>query len=555
MLNNIENRKFTMSQKTTKVSQQEQMVKGTAWLTAGNFISRLLGAIYIIPWYAWMGKHAAEANALFGMGYEIYALFLLISTVGIPVAVAKQVSKYNTLGKEEVSIYLVRKILQFMLILGGIFALIMCIGSPLFASLSKGGQELVPILRSLTLAVLVFPSMSVLRGFFQGFNNLKPYAISQVAEQIIRVIWMLLTAFYIMRLGSGDYIAAVTQSTFAAFVGMFASIAVLLYFLWRYNMLSALIGKTPEHIKLDTKEILIETVKEAIPFIITGAAIQIFKLIDQFSFGNTMALFTNYSSEELRVMFAYFSSNPGKVTMILIAVATAIAGVGIPLLTENFVKNDKKAAARLVVNNLQMLLMFLLPAVAGSVILAKPLYTVFYGLPQEQALGLFVISLIQTIILSIYTVLAPMLQALFENRKAIIYFLYGLVAKVILQVPSIFLFHAYGPLFSTTVALCIPVILMYLKIHEITGFKRQAIRRTSALVLILTLLMSFIISMIIWLMNLVIVPDSRLVSLVYIIVIGAIGLGVYVFMALATHLLDKMIGSRAQDLRRKLHLN
>ncbi|CFQ81987.1 Probable cell division protein ytgP [Streptococcus agalactiae] len=555
MLNNIENRKFTMSQKTTKVSQQEQMVKGTAWLTAGNFISRLLGAIYIIPWYAWMGKHAAEANALFGMGYEIYALFLLISTVGIPVAVAKQVSKYNTLGKEEVSIYLVRKILQFMLILGGIFALIMYIGSPLFASLSKGGQELVPILRSLTLAVLVFPSMSVLRGFFQGFNNLKPYAISQVAEQIIRVIWMLLTAFYIMRLGSGDYIAAVTQSTFAAFVGMFASIAVLLYFLWRYNMLSALIGKTPEHIKLDTKEILIETVKEAIPFIITGAAIQIFKLIDQFSFGNTMALFTNYSSEELRVMFAYFSSNPGKVTMILIAVATAIAGVGIPLLTENFVKNDKKAAARLVVNNLQMLLMFLLPAVAGSVILAKPLYTVFYGLPQEQALGLFVISLIQTIILSIYTVLAPMLQALFENRKAIIYFLYGLVAKVILQVPSIFLFHAYGPLFSTTVALCIPVILMYLKIHEITGFKRQAIRRTSALVLILTLLMSFIISMIIWLMNLVIVPDSRLVSLVYIIVIGAIGLGVYVFMALATHLLDKMIGSRAQDLRRKLHLN
>ncbi|MCC9692547.1 polysaccharide biosynthesis C-terminal domain-containing protein, partial [Streptococcus agalactiae] len=155
----------------------------------------------------------------------------------------------------------------------------------------------------------------------------------------------------------------------------------------------------------------------------------------------------------------------------------------------------------------------------------------------------------------IYTVLAPMLQALFENRKAIIYFLYGLVAKVILQVPSIFLFHAYGPLFSTTVALCIPVILMYLKIHEITGFKRQAIRRTSALVLILTLLMSFIISMIIWLMNLVIVPDSRLVSLVYIIVIGAIGLGVYGFMALATHLLDKMIGSRAQDLRRKLHLN
>ena len=55
-----------MSQETT--SQQQQMLRGTAWLTAGNFISRLLGAIYIIPWYIWMGKHGAEANGLFTMG-------------------------------------------------------------------------------------------------------------------------------------------------------------------------------------------------------------------------------------------------------------------------------------------------------------------------------------------------------------------------------------------------------------------------------------------------------------------------------------------------------
>ena len=68
-------------------------------MTASNIISRLLGALYIIPWYAWMGKQGDQANALFGQGYNIYALFLLISTAGIPVAIAKQVSKYNTLGK------------------------------------------------------------------------------------------------------------------------------------------------------------------------------------------------------------------------------------------------------------------------------------------------------------------------------------------------------------------------------------------------------------------------------------------------------------------------
>ena len=65
-------------------TQQQQMLRGTAWMTASNIISRLLGALYIIPWYAWMGKQGDQANALFGQGYNIYALFLLISTAGIP---------------------------------------------------------------------------------------------------------------------------------------------------------------------------------------------------------------------------------------------------------------------------------------------------------------------------------------------------------------------------------------------------------------------------------------------------------------------------------------
>ena len=41
--------------------QQAQMLRGTAWMTASNFISRLLGAAYIIPWYIWMGTYAAKA--------------------------------------------------------------------------------------------------------------------------------------------------------------------------------------------------------------------------------------------------------------------------------------------------------------------------------------------------------------------------------------------------------------------------------------------------------------------------------------------------------------
>ncbi len=546
---------MVMTEKQNQLSQQEQMVRGAAWLTIGNFLSRLLGAIYIIPWYAWMGRFGAQANALFGMGYNIYALFLLVSTVGIPVAVAKQVAKYNTKNQKDTSFYLIREFLKLMLLLGAIFALAMYVFSPLMAAWSGGGEDLVRVMRSLTLAVLVFPAMSVLRGFFQGFNNLKPYAVSQIAEQLIRVIWMLLTAFYIMKLGSGNYVEAVTQSTFAAFIGMLASIAVLIYFLWKEKMLSRVFSKKPDHVTVDTKSLVIETTKEAIPFVVTGSAVQIFQIIDQWTFSNTMSLFTNYSKASLDIMFAYFAANPNKLTMILIAVATAVSGTGIPLLTENFVKKDKKAAAHLVINNIQMLTMFLLPAILGSVILAKPLYTIFYGQSDQLALNLFIAALIQTLFLAFYTLFSPMLQALFENRKALIYFAYGLIVKLVLQIPCIYLLQAYGPLLATAIGLLVPIVLSYKQIHKVTSFSQTIVFRSNLLIAILTLLMGLLVALVTWGLGLVLSPDGRINSMIYILLVGTVGVAFYGYLTLKTRLLDKMLGSRAAALRKTFRIS
>ncbi|WP_049530648.1 putative polysaccharide biosynthesis protein [Streptococcus pseudopneumoniae] len=533
--------------------QQAQMLRGTAWLTASNFISRLLGAIYIIPWYIWMGTYAAKANGLFTMGYNIYAWFLLISTAGIPVAVAKQVAKYNTMQEEEHSFALIRSFLGFMTGLGLVFALVLYLFAPWLADLSGVGKDLIPIMQSLAWAVLIFPSMSVIRGFFQGMNNLKPYAMSQIAEQVIRVIWMLLATFIIMKLGSGDYLAAVTQSTFAAFVGMVASFAVLLYFLYKEGMLQK-VFETRD--KIDSKHLLMDTIKEAIPFIITGSAIQLFQILDQMTFINSMKWFTNYNNEDLVVMFSYFSANPNKITMILISVGVSIGSVGLPLLTENYVKGDLPAAARLVQNSITMLFLFLLPATVGVVMVGEPLYTVFYGKPDSLAMGLFVFAVLQSTILGLYMVLSPMLQAMFRNRKAVLYFVYGSIAKIVLQLPSIALFHSYGPLISTTIGLIIPIVLMYREICQITGVHRKIILKRTILVIILTLVMFILVGFLQWMIGFVFQPNGRFWSFIYVALIGTIGGGLYGFMSLYTRLLDKVIGqAKADQLRARLKLS
>ena len=542
-----------MSNETS--NQQAQMLRGTVWLTASNFISRLLGAAYIIPWYIWMGKHGAEANGLFTMGYNIYAWFLLISTAGVPVAVAKQVAKYNTKGQEEHSYAMIRGFLKFMSLLGLIFAIIMYLLSPVFAKLSGGGKDLIPVMQSLSWAVLIFPSMSVIRGFFQGHNNLKPYAISQIAEQVIRVIWMLLTAYFIMKVGSGDYVEAVTQSTFAAFIGMGASLFVLFYYLWKTGLLQHIIHRPESDNEIDTKALLWDTIREAIPFIVTGSAIQLFQIIDQMTYSNVMSWFTNFTRSELLVQFSYFSANPNKITMILIAVATSIGGVGIPLLTENYVKGDFRAAGKLVQDNLTMLVAFLLPATIGAVAIAEPLYTVFYGKPDSLALGLFILAMLQTVILGLYTVLSPMIQALFQNRKAILYFGYGVLVKLILQVPFIYLFRAYGPLFSTTIGLMIPIVLMYKEIHRVTHFNRKIVFKRSLLTAILTLIMLLVVLLSVFILGLVIKPNGRVMSMIYVALIGGVGIIVYGGLGLRLRFLDRFIGNKAASLRNKFHIS
>ena len=542
-----------MSNETS--NQQAQMLRGTVWLTASNFISRLLGAAYIIPWYIWMGKHGAEANGLFTMGYNIYAWFLLISTAGVPVAVAKQVAKYNTKGQEEHSFAMIRGFLKFMSLLGLVFAIIMYLLSPVFANLSGGGKDLIPVMQSLSWAVLIFPSMSVIRGFFQGHNNLKPYAISQIAEQVIRVIWMLLTAYFIMKIGSGDYVEAVTQSTFAAFIGMGASLLVLVYYLWKTGLLQHIIHRPESDNEIDTKALLWDTIREAIPFIVTGSAIQLFQIIDQMTFSNVMSWFTNFSRSELLVQFSYFSANPNKITMILIAVATSIGGVGIPLLTENYVKGDFRAAGKLVQDNLTMLVAFLLPATIGAVAIAEPLYTVFYGKPDSLALGLFILAMLQTIILGLYTVLSPMIQALFQNRKAILYFGYGVLVKLILQVPFIYFFKAYGPLLSTTIGLMIPIVLMYKEIHVVTKFNRKTVFKRSLLTAILTFIMLVVVLLSALILGFVFKPNGRVTSMIYVTVIGGVGIIVYGGLGLRLRFLDRFIGSKAASLRNKFHIS
>ena len=80
--------------------------------------------------------------------------------------------------------------------------------------------------------------------------------------------------------------------------------------------------------------------------------------------------------------------------------------MAIPLITEKFVQKDLKAASHLVADNLQLLFIFTIPAIVGTVLLARPLYTVFYGPSEEIAITFVYLESFDDSSLGLYSVLA-----------------------------------------------------------------------------------------------------------------------------------------------------
>lgn len=531
-------------------SKTHKMIEGTFWLTIGNFLSRFLGLIYIIPWYSWMGENAKVANGLYGMGYNIYAIFLLISTAGIPSAVTKQIAYYNSLDDPEMSNQFFYNSLKIATLIGVIASFSMYFFSPVIAEYSGGGQELTSVIKSLSIIVIFFPSMSVIRGYFQGNQQMKPYAVSQILEQIGRVVYMLLSTFIIMKVLNGNYVTAVVHSTFAAFIGLILSYVYLVFKLHSELPLNNKFLQSTKS-EINSKGLLKELLQVSIPFIIVASGISLFKLIDQFTFSRIMSQISNYSEIQLTELFAVFSTNPDKLTMIVIALATSLSSAGLPLLTEFFTKKDKISLSNMVTNNIQLFIFITLPSILGMILLAEPLYTMFYE-PSNLGTSVLIQACLTGFILGFYMLSSSILQSINQNRYAIFTLLIGAIIKLILQYPLISIFEVYGPLLATAISFGIICILNLKKIINITHPDIKLLLKRTFLISLLCILMLFVVLLLRNFLYLFLNPERKMHSFLIVIFVAITGITTYMLLSFKTGLADTLLGVNVKKIKNKL---
>ncbi|MCI1288170.1 MAG: polysaccharide biosynthesis protein [[Lactobacillus] timonensis] len=533
-------------------SAKQKMITGSAWMTAGSITSRILGAIYIIPWVTWFGIYSNQANAAYAQGYNIYNMFITIATAGIPSAISKMVAHYNGLNQANMSRKLYRAGITVAIVSGIICAAIMMVGAPLFA---KGDKTVTPVIRSLSWAILVIPWMSITRGYLQGYSWMAPSAMSQFVEQLFRVIYMLSATYLIMKLGSGNWVHAVTQSTFAAFIGAIGSVAVLGWSYLRHLGEMKEMSDRAEPLTQDVSafRLILDIVYQAIPFIIIESGITIFQLVDQYTFDPMMKAVGHFTHYQLDVLYALFSFNANKLYMIVISLAAAMAVTAIPLLAEARVQDDQQEMRDQISNILMLFYFVMIPASLGLSALAQPIYTVFYRYDPAGVTMLKFAAYI-SITLGLYTVAAAMMQGISENMRMMKFLVIGLVIKLVIQFPLIWLFKGVGPLLATGLSM---TVINYLILHSFNEEFRlpfHQMAKDTNQILLFSLIMYAVTAALVMVVNLFTSPYGRFAAALTMVVGVILGGGIYAYLSLRSRLADRLLGPRVGVLREKLHI-
>ncbi|HDX9588528.1 putative polysaccharide biosynthesis protein [Bacillus sp. WLY-B-L8] len=415
-------------------------LRGTFFLTMATMISKMLGFIYVIPFTAMVGT---GGYVLYTYAYRPYTIMLSIATMGLPLAVSKMVSKYNELD----DYYTVKRVLKSGLIFMGCmgviaFLLLYCLAPYLAKVVIDGGDQTGNSVTAVTyniqivsFALLIVPSMSLLRGFFQGFQSMGPSALSVVVEQFFRMLTILIGSFAVLHIYKGATALAVGVATFGAFVGAVAGLGILIaYYLKRRRHL-----KKKENMSVpQTTKSFFALYKElftySIPFVVVGLAIPLYQTIDTFTI-NKLLMQMGYLQREAEKINAVIGLVQ-MVVLIPVSVATAFSMSLVPEMTKAYTaKNDQLLYKHFTRTNL--LVVFLtIPASLGMMILAEPVYTLLFGTGNDPALGSVILRYYAPacILFSLFAVTAAMLQGIDQQRKTVIGLFIGIGIKIALNI-------------------------------------------------------------------------------------------------------------------------
>ncbi|GAM12251.1 putative polysaccharide biosynthesis protein [Mesobacillus selenatarsenatis] len=529
-----------------------KFLRGTFFLTAASLISKILGFIYIIPFTALVGT---QGYVLYKYAYGPYTILLSISTIGLPLAVSKFVSKYNEIGNYRVGLTVLRYGMYLMVISGIISFTALYLSAPFLAGIlidpndqtGNSIEDVQFVIRLVSFALLIIPAISIFRGYFQGSQSMGPSALSTVIEQVVRIVFILAGAYVTIHIFNSSLTNAVGIATFAAFIGGVAGFIVLLFvFFKRRELIKKQRDMSPNNEDIKVISIFKELIGYAIPFVITGLAIPIYQNIDTFTI-NKLFQSIGYKLDEAETINSVIGLAQILV-MVPVSLATAFGLSLIPGITSDFTSGRMLQVRSKISKTMQILLFFTLPAAMGLGILGEPIYIMVFGLENSHVIGGLILQWysLAAVFFALFTVTAAIMQGINEHKKLIIGIIFGICLKIVLNFILVPYLKEAGPILATYFGFIVSILYNIFIIKKTLQFKLSPLLQSLKEVFLLVLAMSIAVWCVaflteLWLPEVVSLYYRALVTSIISI---SVGLLVYLGVGYRLNLIKKLLSNK-----------
>ncbi|MBU0278797.1 MULTISPECIES: polysaccharide biosynthesis protein [unclassified Gemella] len=478
--------------------KKDSLFKGTFILSLSLILTKLIGLIYIIPYYSIVG--GKPNMILINYAYNYYVLLLELSAAGIPLAISKLISKYNEIGNFEKSKRIAKTGSSILLVFGIIGFFIFIFGAKYMAAytistvdvpLRYTVEDLELVIQTLSLAVPFVMINGGLRGIFQGHEIMLPSAISQFFEQVFRIAVMMLGTYIVMQITKGNVVYANAMATFASGIGAIIAVLILLYYYVRFkNNLDFNNYNDIVYKKEKTVSIIKEIFSVSVPFVIVSSFFSILTLIDQNTIIPAMDILGKAQIGEDQ--FNVYNNYINKLVMISVSLAPALTGAFLPAITRLYV-NKKTDEVSIQINKVILaLLMIVMPSLFGMYILTEPIYVSFYEFDLE-AFYLMRIYIPLALFYSVYGITSIIMQAIDKQRINIYTIIVGVCFKFFLNEKFILHFETEGAIYCSILTYILMIFLNFVVIEYEIGLRIREFAKNFIKILISCFIMSFVI--------------------------------------------------------------
>lgn len=539
-----------MEKKKKNGIRKSSFIKGAFIATLGIVLTKILGIIYVIPFHAVIGE---RGGALYGYAYTIYLLFMSLSSAGIPLAISKIVSEYQTLGYYNAKrrAFIIGK--KIALLLGFICFLLLLLFAPWIAhavlgDLSGGNtiSDVTLVIRVVASALLFVPVLSIYRGYFEGHRFMEAPSFSQVLEQLVRVFVIVLGSFLALKVFDLSITTAVGIAVFGATAG---AIAAYLYLLYKKNKNNSKFNEKIRPVNepiITNKQIFKKIVIYAVPFILIDVFKSLYNYIDMVTVVEGLVQYANFSVTDAETIMSMLSTWGAKFNMIVLSISTGIIISLIPNLTTSVVKKDYDDINHKINQAFSILMFFTLPMTLGISFLVDSIWTVFYG-ASEYGPSVLSYFIFVGFMIGLFTSTVSIIQVLKDYKTVIWSLIIGVVLKFLLNDNLIMAFYKmglpayYGVITASLIGYFVSFMICIMRLK----FKYKINYENLTKNLIDTICGSMLMIVGLFLVNLILPStDSRIIHLGYIVVYVAVGALIYIVYMWNTKSMKRIFGNR-----------